>query len=408
MSEAGVVILGNGHAGVSVAEQLRRKKYPGAITLIGAEAGLPYQRPPLSKQYLKGEWDEARLLQRNAEFYRNNDIRLIASDSVISIDPSAHRLELKSGATLPWDKLVLATGSCLQKLEIPGADAEGVVYLQNREQADALKSEMRSARRAVVIGGGYIGLEGAAALALAGLDVTLVNRSSELLARSASLPVAHWIQRRHEKQGVVFKLGEQLAEILSADNRVRGVRLANGEVLEAELVLIGIGVKPDTGLAESIGLECADGVLVDQKGVTSHPDILAAGDCTRFNHPLYGEAIHLESIQNAVEQGKRVAATLMGEEGTYDAVPWFWSDQYEAKLQIAGIAQGHDLEVIRGDEHAERFSVFCYAQRRLVAVESINAPAEHMLARQLLKAGASPPPDDAANPEFNLRSALPS
>lgn len=408
MSEAGVVILGNGHAGVSVAEQLRRKKYQGAITLIGVEAGLPYQRPPLSKQYLKGEWDEARLLQRNAEFYRNNDIRLIAADPVISIDPSAHRLELKSGATLPWDKLVLATGSRLQKLEIPGADAEGVVYLQNREQADALKSAMRSARRAVVIGGGYIGLEGAAALALAGLDVTLVNRSSELLARSASLPVAHWIQRRHENQGVAFKLGEQVAEICTADTRVSGVRLANGEVLEADLVLVGIGVKPDTGLGESIGLACADGVLVDQQGVTSHPDILAAGDCTRFNHPLYGEAIHLESIQNAVEQGKRVAATLMGEEGIYDAVPWFWSDQYEAKLQIAGIAQGHDLEVIRGDEHAERFSVFCYAQRRLVAVESINAPADHMQARQLLKAGASPLPDDAANPEFNLRGALPS
>ncbi|TCK08940.1 NAD(P)/FAD-dependent oxidoreductase [Marinobacterium mangrovicola] len=408
MSEAGVVILGNGHAGVSVAEQLRRKKYQSAVTLIGAEAGLPYQRPPLSKQYLKGEWDEARLLQRNAEFYRNNDIRLIAADPVISIDPSAHRLELKSGATLPWDKLVLATGSRLQKLEIPGADAEGVVYLQNREQAEALKSAMRSARRAVVIGGGYIGLEGAAALALAGLDVTLVNRSSELLARSASLPVAHWTQRRHENQGVAFRLGEQVAEIRTADNRVSGVRLANGEVLETDLVLVGIGVKPDTDLAESIGLACADGVLVDQQGVTSHPDILAAGDCTRFNHPLCGEAIHLESIQNAVEQGKRVAATLMGEEGIYDAVPWFWSDQYEAKLQIAGIAQGHDLEVIRGDEHAERFSVFCYAQRRLVAVESINAPADHMLARQLLKAGASPLPDDATNPEFNLRSALPS
>lgn len=408
MSDAGVVIIGSGHAGVSVAENLRRKKYEGSITLIGAEPGLPYQRPPLSKQYLKGEWDPERLLQRNAGFYQKQQIRLIAADPVVAIDPSSHQLQLESGTSLSWSKLVLATGSRLQQLSIPGCGAEGVVYLQTLAQADELKARMKTARRAVVIGGGYIGLEGAAAMSLAGIEVTLVNRSAQLLSRSSTEPVSSWIQRVHERKGVRFKLATEVSEISATEGRVSGVKLADGEILDADLILVGIGVKPDTALAEEAGIECRDGILVNAQGVTSNPDILAAGDCTRFNHPLFGRTVRLESIQNAVEQGKQVASTVVGEESSYNPVPWFWSDQYDEKLQIAGLAQGHDLEVIRGDEQGERFSVFCYTKRRLVAVESINSPADHMVARQLLKAGASPLPDDAANPEFNLRAALPS
>ncbi len=408
MSDAGVIIVGNGHAGVSVAEQLRRKKYQGVITLIGAEPGLPYQRPPLSKQYLKGEWDQSRLLQRNAQFYEKNRIRLIAADPVVSIDTSLHQLQLASGGTLGWDKLVLATGSRLRRLDIAGCELPGVFYLQNRAEADALKVNMQTARRAVVIGGGYIGLEGAAGLSLAGLEVCVVNRSPQLLSRSASAPIANWIQRLHQQHGVKFYLGTEVAEILPSDGHVTGVKLSNGEILEADLVLIGVGVTPETELAEKTGLKCKNGVLVDQQAVTSHPDILAAGDCARFTLPLYGKQVHLESIQNAVELGKRVAGTLMGEDGVYDPLPWFWSDQYDTKLQIAGLAGDHDLEVIRGDEHEERFSVFCFAQRRLVAVESLDSPADHMLARKLIAARASLLPDDAANPAFNLRDALPS
>ncbi|WP_432695334.1 NAD(P)/FAD-dependent oxidoreductase [Marinobacterium sp. YM272] len=407
-SDAGLIIIGAGHAGVSVAEQLRRKQYAGKITLIGKEPGLPYQRPPLSKQYLKGEWDRQRVLQRNADFYSKQRIDLIDDDPVISIDTDNRQVTLASGQSLGWNKLVLTTGNRLKRLNIPGSDTEGIHYLQSLAHSDALKSAMSAAQRAVVIGGGYIGLEGAAAMALAGIQVTLVNRSLTLLSRSASGPVSDWLLRTHQQKGVNLELGQTVSSIVTENGSVSGVCLDDGRALEADLVLVGIGVEPDTALAEAAGLNCRDGVLVDSKCVTSHPDILAAGDCTRFDHLLYERSVRLESIQNAVEQGKQVASTLVGESVSYNAVPWFWSDQYDAKLQIAGLAEGHDLEVIRGDEHGERFSVFCYQQRRLVAVESVNAPADHMMARKLLKAGVSPLPDDAADPEFNLRGALPS
>jgi len=406
MSDAGIAIVGSGHAGLSVAESLRRRGYRGRLSLIGAEPCLPYQRPPLSKQYLKGEWEEERLIQRNAEFYARHDIELIQGERVAALDADHRLLELDSGKHLAWDRLVLATGSRLRRLALPGSDAEGVHYLQTLAQAKALRAALADASKVVVIGGGYIGLEAAAAFATAGKSVSVLNRADTLLPRTASEPIARHMTNLHDSRGVRIENGIEVAGIAIVDGRVSGVELQDGRSFAADLVLVGIGVEPDTELAQSAGLKCRDGILVDEQCRTSSPDILAAGDCARFRHPLYLRSVRLESIQNAIEQGKHAAGTLLGDNAPYRAVPWFWSDQYDAKLQIAGLANGHDLEVIRGDEQGGPFSVFCYAKRRLIAVESINAPGDHMTARRLLQSGISPTPDDAANPDFVLRDLL--
>lgn len=407
MSQGPVAIVGAGHAGLSIAETLRRKGYEGVLTVAGAEPGLPYQRPPLSKQYLKGEWDESRLAQRNAEFYQRQQIQLISADPVLRIDRGQQQLWLESGKSLPWDRLVIATGARVRRLPIPGAELAGVHYLQTLAQARALRADIDQAESVVVIGGGYIGLEGAAAFALAGKQVTLINRSGSLLSRSAGATVSDWLARLHESHGVRLETGVEASAIEGRDGHVRAVTLADGRTLPAGLVLVGVGVRPNTELAEQAGLACADGILVDQYCRTSDPRILAAGDCARFQHPLYGDrSVRLESIQNAVEQGRHLVGTLLGEEQPYAAVPWFWSDQYDAKFQVAGLIEDHDIEVVRGDMSSGRFSVFCYAHKRLVAVESINSPADHMLARKLIKAGISPTPDEVANPEFPLKTLL--
>ncbi|KEA61961.1 Ferredoxin reductase [Marinobacterium lacunae] len=406
MTDAGIVIVGGGHAGLSIAEALRRKGYEGRLQLLNAEAGLPYQRPPLSKQFLKGEWDEARLVQRNAGFYTKQRIERLSSAKVISIDPAQHTLSLENGAQLHWQKLALAMGSRLRRLAVPGSDARGVYYLHSLHHALALREAMTKARRIVVIGGGFIGLEAACAFASAGKQVTLLDRADTLLSRSASTPVASYLQQLHSGKGVQIENRARVTEIAVSNAEVSGVRLDDGQFFAADIVLVGIGVEPEVALAEMAGLACSDGVQVDAYCLTSHPDIVAAGDIARFHHPLYNRSVRLESIQNAVEQGKHAAGTLLGMRDEYRAVPWFWSDQYDTKLQIAGLSADHDLEVIRGDEHSGRFSVFCYAQKQLVAVETLNAPADHMIARRLIQAGVSPKPDDAANPDFDLRSLL--
>jgi 3-phenylpropionate/trans-cinnamate dioxygenase ferredoxin reductase subunit len=402
-----IVVLGAGHAGLSIAETLRRKGFAGSLALVGAEPGLPYQRPPLSKQYLNREWDESRLVQRNAEFFQRQAIDCVSGDPVQAIDPHARRLHLASGRELAWDQLAIATGSRVRRLSVPGADLAGVHYLQTLAQARALRAQMAAARHVVVIGGGYIGLEGAAAFARAGKQVTLVNRGSELLSRAAGATVSDFLRRLHETNGVQMEIGQVVRAIDGDNDRVRAVVLADGRTLAADLVLVGIGAEPETTLAASAGLQCRDGILVDGCCRTSVNGIVAAGDCARFEHPLYdGRSVRLESIQNAVEQGRVAAATLLGEEQHYAAVPWFWSDQYDTKFQIAGLSEGHSIEVVRGDIETGRFSVFCYARKRLVAVESINAPADHMMARKLIMAGVSPTPDEAADPACALRDLL--
>ncbi|MBV1789233.1 FAD-dependent oxidoreductase [Marinobacterium sp. D7] len=406
MSDAGIVIVGSGHAGLSTAETLRRRGYPGRVRLVGDEAGLPYQRPPLSKQFLKGEWDETRLIQRNAEFYVKHDIELIQGHRVIGVDPDHYSLELDSGEQLTWDKLVLTTGSRLKRLPVPGEGAEGVYYLRTLAQAKALRAALTDVTRVVVIGGGFIGLEATAAFVDAGKQVCVLNGADTLLPRAASALVARYMASLHQARGVQIENGIAVAAINAHNGRVLDVALQDGRTFPADIVLVGIGVEPDATLAEAAGLKCKDGVLIDELCRTSAPDILAAGDCARFRHPLYHRLVRLESIQNAIEQGKHVAATLLGDSEPYAAVPWFWSDQYDTKLQIAGLADGHDLEVIRGDEQGGSFSVFCYARRRLLAVESINAPADHMISRRLIQSAISPTADDAANPNFNLRDLL--
>ncbi|GGC03260.1 oxidoreductase [Marinobacterium zhoushanense] len=406
MSDAGIVIVGCGHAGLSTAETLRRRGYRGRVRLIGDEAGLPYQRPPLSKQFLKGEWDQSRLIQRNAEFYVKHDIELIPGQMATSLDVGGRSLALESGERLTWDNLVLATGAKLKRLQVSGADAAGVYYLRTLAQAKALRAALSGATQIVVIGGGFIGLEAAAAFVDAGKSVCILNGADSLLPRAASGPVARHMAGLHLGRGAQVENAIELAGFDTQGGRVSGVTLRDGRSFPADIVLVGIGVEPDTELAQTAGLKCKDGILIDEQCRTSAPDILAAGDCARFRHPLYHRLVRLESIQNAIEQGKHAAGTLLGDTDPYRAVPWFWSDQYDTKLQIAGLADGHDLEVIRGDEQGERFSVFCYARRRLLAVESINAPADHMIARRLIQSGISPTADDAANPDFNLRDLL--
>lgn len=408
MSTERMAILGAGHAGLSIAETLRRKGHQGPVMLIGAEPGLPYQRPPLSKQYLKGEWDESRLEQRNAAFYTRQRIELKNAAPVVRIDRQKRQLEFADGEHLDWDRLAIATGARVRRLDIPGSDLAGIHYLQTLDQARTLRAELTRASSVVVIGGGYIGLEGAAAFALAGKKVTLLNRSATLLSHSVGATLAEHLVRLHQQRGVQIENSVEVTAFTGRQGRMERLMLSDGRQLEADLVLVGIGVEPQTALAEAAGIRCRDGILVDACCRTSDPRVVAAGDCTRFDHPLLqNRSVRLESIQNAVEQGRHAAATLLGEVHPYAAVPWFWSDQYEAKIQIAGVGTGHNIEVVRGNPDEGRFSVFCYAHKRLVAVESVNAPAEHMLARKLLQAGISLSPDEAADPDFPLRQLLP-
>lgn len=403
-----VVVVGAGQAGVQVAESLRGFGFDGQITLIGTEPHGPYHRPPLSKAYLTGEAEEGQLVLRAPEALARKRIDLRPGATVTAIDPASRTVVLEDGERLRFSGLALATGARPRTLPLPGAGARGVAALRTRDDASAVASALdacaSSGRQLVVIGGGFIWLEAAAAARKRGVGVTVLEAQPRLLARTLPEVLSDWYAGLHRRHGAEVVTGAGVRAIKSAGGTATGVSLDDGRWFPAGLVLLGVGVNPDDTLARAAGLACDRGVLVDACGRTSDPAVVAAGDCA-VTRQSDGSLRRLESVQNAVEQGKAAAAALLGQERPFTATPWFWSHQYDARLQLAGLGAGADHWTVRGDLTARSFSVFGFRCDRLAAVGSVNAPRDHLLARKLLDAGLSPTRQQAADPGFDL-SAL--
>jgi 3-phenylpropionate/trans-cinnamate dioxygenase ferredoxin reductase subunit len=397
------VIIGAGHAGVQAAASLREEGYDGAIRLIDSQTALPYQRPPLSKAFMKGETTADNIVLRGEAFYRDHGIDLILGQAVAAIDRGAARIALKDGDKLRYDALVLATGARARPLPVPGADLDGVFVLRDIADATRIRAAMAEAQRIAVVGGGFIGLEFAAVAAAAGKDVAVIEALPRVMARAVSEPVSLAFQRRHASLGVRLRLGIGVQALTGAGGRIAGITLADGSSLACDMAVVGIGVLPEDALSVRAGLAHANGVSVNARMQTSDPAIHAAGDLTNHANPFFGGALRLESVQNAVDQAKTAARAIVGKDAEYHAVPWFWSDQADMKLQIAGVAPKLDRLAVRGDAESGAFSVFGYADGRLRMVESINKPADHMLARRLISDGRGPSPEEALDLSFDLK-----
>lgn len=401
----GVIIIGAGQAGLQAAASARDEGYEGPITLVGEEAYAPYQRPPLSKAYLKGEMDEEGLELRGGDFYAESGIDLVTSVRAEAIDRAARTVRLSDGRALGYDQLVLAMGARNRPLNVAGADLAGVMFLRGLDDAKAVKAAVPGAQRAVVIGAGFIGLEFAAVAAAKGLDVTVVEIGPRVMGRALSAPMSDFFAAEHRKMGVTLRLEEGVDAIAGHEGRATGVVLRSGETLAADIVLIGIGVLPEIELAERAGLDTADGVVVDAQLRTNDPAIFAIGDLALHPTRFAPRPVRLESVQNAIDQGRALGATLAGRPTTYEKVPWFWSDQGSFKLQMAGLNLDCDQAVLRGDPAGGAFSVFSFRQGRLVSVDSVNKPVDHMAARKLLTNDVALTPEQAADEAFDLRKA---
>ncbi len=405
-TNAGTVIIGAGQAGLSCAAELRRRKYDGPVTLIGAEPHLPYQRPPLSKGYLSGEMPVERLWLKPEAFYPASDITCLTNASVTAIDRDAREAVLADGQRIGFEHCVIATGGEARIPPIPGANLPGVQLLRNLGEADHLSAALNDAKSLAVIGAGYIGLEVAASARKRGLKVTVLEAAERPMARTASPILGGWFGAIHRGYGVDLRVSTPVASILEKNGRAGGVVLGDGEEVAADSVLLAAGLALNTGLAEAAGLDCEDGILVDTACRTSDRFIYACGDVARFHSALYGRSIRLESVQNAIEQGKAVAAAITGEDVRYDPVPWFWSDQYELKLQIAGLIDGGDSIVRRGDPEMGNFAVFHLKEGRIIACEAINSAPEYMAAQKLIRSGKPVDADALRNLDVAMRDLL--
>ena len=406
-----IVIIGAGQAGVQTAESLRAGGFTGPITMLGDEPYGPYHRPPLSKAWLAGEMDAVQLVMRAPEMLARKNITLRTDTTVVAIDRAAKHVQLADGSTLPYAGLVLATGSTPRALPLPGAQAQGVLALRSRDDASAIAERLALCQErqlpVVVIGGGFIGLEVAATARKKGLAVTVLEAAPRLLGRVLAPVLSDWYAELHRGHGVQLQLGAQITALeADAQGQVSGVRMADGSLVPAGLVVVGIGVVANEQLAVAAGLECERGIVVDACSRTSDPAIVAAGDCAVRRLPN-GNLLRLESVQNATEQAKSAAAALLGQERPFTATPWFWSDQYDKKLQMAGLSTGADRWSVRGDLSSGSFSVYHFQGERLLAVDSVNASKDHLQARKLLDAGISPTPEQAADATFDLVSLLP-
>jgi len=405
MTQGPVLIAGAGHAGFQLAASLRQHGYSEPIRLINDEAHLPYQRPPLSKAYLKGAGGADSLMFRPDKFYRDQNIELIA-DRAASIDRGARRLLLASGSSLDYEHLVLATGARNRLLDIPNANLEDVRYLRTLDESEALRLRIASARRVVVIGAGFIGLEFAATARAKGLEVDVIELGARVMARAVTVEISDFFQSRHTAAGIRIHLGVQATSIESDGTHVAGVSLGDGRHVPADLVVVGVGVLPNVELADEAGLPVAAGIIVNEQLLTSDPNISAIGDCALFASHRFGGSLRLESVQNATDHARCVAARLTGDAKIYDGQPWFWSDQRDDKLQIAGLTTGYDRVVVRGDPAQGSFSAFCYKSGQLVGVESVNRGSDHVFGRKILAMNRSIEPEQAADIGFDLKAAL--
>ncbi|MEZ2140990.1 FAD-dependent oxidoreductase [Bradyrhizobium sp. DN5] len=405
MTDGPVIIVGAGHGGYQVAASLRQAGFSQRICLINDEAHLPYQRPPLSKAYIKGSAGPESLMFRPEKFYHDQTIELIAGRAV-SIDRAGRKLHLASGETLPYGHLVLATGARNRLLDLPNANLPDVKYLRILDESEALRQIIPSKTRVVVIGAGFIGLEFAATARIKGLEVDVLELAPRVMARAVTAEVSEYFQARHREAGIRIHLGVQATSIEAEGGKVTGVSLSDGRHLPADLVVVGVGVLPNIELAAEAGLPVAAGIIVDEYLVTADPNISAIGDCALFASPRFGGSLRLESVQNATDHARCLAARLTGDRKPYDGHPWFWSDQGEDKLQIAGLTTGYDRVVLRGDPAKKAFSAFCYHGDKLLGIESINRAGDHMFGRRLQAMDRSITPEQAADESFDLKSAL--
>ncbi|MGH6829406.1 MAG: NAD(P)/FAD-dependent oxidoreductase [Rhizomicrobium sp.] len=380
-----IVIIGAGQAGAQAVQSLRAEGFHGRLTLVGDEPFAPYQRPPLSKAYLLGTFARERLFLKSEGFFREAGCELILGTRALAIDRQAKIVKLGCGRRLGYDKLLLATGTRVRRLRCAGADLPGLHYLRGIADVDRLQPKFKTGARLAVVGGGYIGLEVAAVGAKRGLKVMVFEAAARLMQRTVSSPVADFYAREHEKAGVFLKLSTHV-EGFEGDVEVRGLRAA-GVFYPADIIVIGIGVVPNDELATAAGLPTRDGIVVNRNAMTDDPAIFAAGDCTR-HHGHDGTEIRLECVQNAIDQARHAALAMLGKAKAYGEVPWFWSDQYDLKLQIAGLARPSDRTVLRGSPSSRKFAVFHLRDGILAAVEAVNAAPEYMMGRRMIADGA--------------------
>lgn len=403
--EEGIVIVGAGQGGFQAATSLREAGFAGPVTLVGEEPGLPYQRPPLSKAYMKGDAGIEQIELRPAAFFADHRIEVVNARAE-AIDRAGRRVLLEGGEALPYAHLILATGARNRPLPVPGRELAGVYYLRSRADADALKERLEGARRVVVIGAGFIGLEFAAVARTLGHEVTVIEAAARPLARAVSPEMSAFFADAHTSMGTRLLLGAGVVGLKGEAGHVTGVETTDGLVHPADFVVVGIGVTPNVELAADAGLEVANGIVADAHLATMDPAISAIGDAVAYPSRFADGLVRLESVQNAVDQAKAVAARLTGRPAPYEAVPWFWSDQSDLKLQMVGLAGPTDDAVLRGDPASRRFSVFRFRDGVLTAIESVNRPADHMLGRRLLAGTPTLTPEQAADESLELKSLL--
>jgi 3-phenylpropionate/trans-cinnamate dioxygenase ferredoxin reductase subunit len=400
------VVIGASHAAVQLMISLRQHGWEGSITVVSDEDHQPYQRPPLSKAYLAGTVNTEQMALRAPAAYEKLGVRFMLSTRVTGLDAESKTLHLDNGETLSFDKLALCTGARARPLPIPGTDLSAVHYLRTLDDVKGIQASASTAKTAVIIGGGYIGLETAASLSKLGVKVTVLETESRLLKRVASPQVSEFYQRLHTEEGIDIRLNTQAAE-LTGDGTVARVICADGSAIDADMAIIGIGVIANTELAAEAGLAIDNGILVNEFAQTSHPDIVAAGDCTNHPNPLLNRNIRLESVPNASEQAKAAAASICGIEKAYSELPWFWSDQFDVKLQIVGMNQGYTDVVVRGDNQEGRsFSVFYLHETTILAADCINRPKDFMLAKKLILQGAKSDPATLSNESIELMTFI--
>lgn len=403
MSVSSVVIVGAGQGGFQTAASLRQAGFAGAVTLIGNEPSLPYQRPPLSKAYLLGKIGSDALCFRKREFFAEHRIDLM-HDAVVAIDRTNQRVLPQSGHAVPYDHLVLALGAHNRALPVPGAELEGVFGLRTLSDADCIARRMSACRNAIVVGAGFIGLEFAAVAAARGMSVQVLELGTRVMARAVSTETSDFFRKAHESWGVNVRFAQGLTCINGVDGQVASVETTDHQQVSADLVVFGIGVLPNVTLAAEAGLDIENGIRVDANLLTSDPSISAIGDCASFPSPHADRHLRLESVQNAADQARCVAARIAGERKPYSAVPWFWTDQRDLMLQIAGLSEGYDSTVMLGSAAKRQLSFLCFRRNQLIAVESINRASDHLAARKLLARSSTLTPAEASDERFELKT----
>ena len=398
----GIVIIGAGHAAGQAAASLRQAKFEGPITIIGDEAHVPYQRPPLSKQYLAGTQPADKVYLRAEKFYADKDIQLMLDTRATQIDPGTKTINLDNGETIAYEKLLISTGSRPRKLSIEGSDLSGIHYLRTMDDVDGIRADVKPGANLVIVGGGYIGLEVAAVGIELGMNVHVLEMEERILQRVTTPEMSAYYDKLHTDRGV--HIHTQTGVTGFAGNGSVEKVLCGEKSFDADIVIVGIGIIPNIEIAEEAGIHCDNGIVVDDHCRTSDPDIYAAGDCTNHPNPLMNKRLRLESVPNAMDQARVSTANMLGDDKVYAAIPWFWSDQYELKLQMVGFSADGDSQVLRGDMDNHQFAIFYLKDGKVVAADAVNSPKEFMLCKQLV--GKPADPAKLADPETDLKSLL--